>query len=161
MGPIREEHLLAIVSLQQSLYHYCNELDTGATRIQDWFTPDCTFTVGGTTWHGREGVRRHYDDDAEAVKRLCEGGVKTVRHAMLNPRITVRDNGEAVVELIFLNFSAGGETPHFGKASPAVVADTSLVCRRDADGRWLIHDFVGTPLFFGDDPYMNTVLTEM
>lgn len=161
MIDIREEQLFDIVSLEQTLYHYCNELDSGATRIQDYFTEDCTFIVGETTWSGRAGVRKHYDDDAEAVKKLCKDGIKTVRHAMLNVRIQIKDDGSAVVDLIFLNFSAGGKGPFLGSASPAVVADTRMTCKRDANGRWLIHEFLGTPLFFGDDPYMNTVLQEM
>lgn len=161
MIDIRREHLFDIVSLEQTLYHYCNELDSGATRIQDWFTQDCTFTVGGTTWLGRAGVRQHYDDDAKAVRELCKDGVKTVRHGMLNLRIAVQDDGSAIADFIFLNFSAGGSPPHFDAASPAVVADTRLVCRRDAAGHWLIDDFVGTPLYFGSDPYMNTVLKQM
>ena len=161
MIDIRPEHLFDIVSLQQTLYHYCNELDSGATCIQDYFTEACTFTVGSTTWKGRAGVRKHYDDDAEAVKRLCKDGIKTVRHAMLNERIAIQDDGSAVIDFIFLNFSAGGQPPHMGAASPTVVADTRMVCRRGAEGQWLIDEFVGTPLFFGDDPYMNTVLQEM
>jgi hypothetical protein len=161
MRQIRKDQLFDIISLEQTLYDYCNELDSGATRIQDYFTEDCTFVVGETTWKGRTGVRLHYDEDAKAVKRLCKDGVKTVRHAMLNLRVQVRDDGTAMADLIFLNFSAGGVGPFMDAASPAVVADTRLECRRGADGGWLIHTFHGTPLFFGADPYMNTVLREM
>lgn len=160
MIDIRREHLFDIVSLEQTLYHYCNELDSGAAHIQDYFTDDCIFVVGETTRKGRAGVRRYYDEDAEAVKRLCKDGIKTVRHAMLNPRIQIQDDGSALVDLIFLNFSAGGKGPFPDAASPTVVADTHMTCRRDAGGRWLIHEFLGTPLFFGNDPYMNTVLQQ-
>jgi hypothetical protein len=80
---------------------------------------------------------------------------------MLNLRVEVHDDGTATANLIFLNFSAGGTGPFMDAASPAVVADTRLECRRGADGDWLIHEFHGTPLFFGADPYMNTVLSEM
>src|SRR5258708_3866956 len=140
MTSIRKDHLFDIVSLEQALYDYCDELDSGALQIQDYFTADCTFLVGGTTWTGRAGVRQHYDDDAKAVKQLCKDGIKTVRHAMLNLRIRIHDNGDAIAQLIFLNFSAGGTPPHMDAASPAVVADTRMVCRRDAAGRWLIHE---------------------
>jgi ketosteroid isomerase-like protein len=157
----RPEHLFDIVSLEQTLYRYCNEIDSGASRIQDYFTEDCTFTVGQTTWRGRAGVRKHYDDDAESVKKLCKDGIKTVRHAMLNLRIEIQDDGSAVANLIFMNFSAGGTPPFFNGASPTVVADTRMVCKRGADGGWLIHEFLGTPLFFGDDPYINTVLRDV
>ena len=161
MRTISKDHLFDILSLQQTLYDYCAEIDAGAARVQDYFAPDCVFTVGGTAWLGREGVRQHYDDDAQSVKRLCKDGVKVVRHAMLNPRIAIQDDGSAVVGLIFLNFSAGGQPPFFDGASPTVVADTRMTCRRDADGRWLIHEFTGTPLFFGNDPYINAVLRDL
>lgn len=161
MPGMTRDQMFDMMSLEQALYAYCDELDSGALRIQDYFTPDCSFKVGETVWRGRAGVRQHYDDDAEAVKRLCKDGIKTVRHAMLNLRIAVHDDGSASARFIFLNFSAGGAGPHMDAASPAVVADTSLACRRDAAGNWLIHDFLGTPLFFGNDPYMNTVLQQM
>lgn len=161
MIDIRPEDLFDIISLEQTLYHYCNELDSGAARIQDYFTEDCSFKVGDTIWKGREGVRRHYDDDAQAVKDLCKDGIKTVRHAMLNLRVTIQEDRSALAELIFMNFSASGHGPFLNAASPAVVADTRLVCRRDEGGRWLIDAFEGTPLFYGNDPYMNTVLRQM
>lgn len=161
MIEIREAHLFDMISLEQTLYHYCNELDSGAERIQDYFTPDCVFQVGDTVWNGRAGVRQHYDDDARAVRELCKDGIKTVRHAMLNLRIMIQDDGSAIADLIFLNFSAGGTGPFLNAASPTVVADTRMTCRRGDGGRWLIDTFVGTPLFFGSDPYMNTVLRQM
>jgi hypothetical protein len=161
MLDIRKEHLFDIISLEQTLYHYCNDLDSGAERIQDYFTEDCVFKVGETTWNGRSGVRQHYDDDAKAVQELCKDGIKTVRHAMLNLRIQIHDDGSAVADLIFLNFSAGGKGPFLNAASPTVVADTQMTCRRDGSGRWLIHEFEGTPIFYGNDPYMNTVLRQM
>jgi hypothetical protein len=161
MIDIRKEDLFDIISLQQTLYHYCNELDSGAERIQDFFTDDCIFKVGETVWNGRAGVRRHYDDDAKAVKELCKDGIKTVRHAMLNLRINIQDDGSAAAELIFINFSAGGKGPFLNAASPTVVADTQMICRRDENGCWLIAEFEGTPLFYGNDPYMNTVLRQM
>ena len=161
MTDIRKEDLFDIISLEQTLYHYCNELDSGAGRIQDYFTENCVFKVGGTTWNGRAGVRQHYDDDAKAVKELCKDGIKTVRHAMLNLRINIQEDGSAIAELIFMNFSAGGQGPFLNAASPTVVADTRLVCLRGEKGRWLIAEFEGTPLFYGNDPYMNTVLRQM
>lgn len=160
MIDIRKEHVFDMISLEQTLYHFCNEIDSGATRIQDYFTDDCIFVVGGRTWNGRTGVRQHYDDDAKAVQTLCKDGIKTVRHAMLNLRIRILDDGSAMADMIFLNFSAGGRGPFLDAASPTVVADTRMTCRRDGNGRWLIHEFHGTPLFFGNDPYMNTVLRQ-
>ena len=161
MIDIRQENLFDIISLEQTLYHYCNELDSGAEHIQDYFTEDCLFKVGETTWTGRAGVRKHYDDDARAVKELCKDGIKTVRHAMLNLRIGIQPDGSAIAELIFINFSAGGTGPFLNAASPTVVADTRMTCRRDHAGRWLIAEFEGMPLFYGNDPYMNTVLRKM
>ena len=146
---------------KQALYDYCHHLDSGARRIEEYFAEDCIFVVGETTWKGRAGVRQHYDDDAKAVQTLCEDGIKTVRHAMLNLRIRIQDDRSASADFIFLNFSAGGKGPFMNAASPAVVADTRMVCRRDGHGQWRIHEFYGTPLFFGDDPYMNTVLRRM
>jgi hypothetical protein len=161
MITIDKDHIADMLAIEQTLYAYCDELDSGASRIENFFTEDCTFVVGETTWKGHAGLRQHYDEDARAVKALCKDGVKTVRHAMLNLRIQMQRDGTAAVKLLFLNFSAGGHGPFVDAASPTVVADTRLTCKRDATGQWRIHDFHGKPLFFGVDPYMNTVLSKM
>jgi hypothetical protein len=161
MRKLDPNHLFDMLSLEQTLYDYCHELDAGAARVTDYFTEDCVFVVGESTWRGHAGLRDHYAADAEAVRTYYEGGVRTVRHGLLNVRSQVRDGGEATVELIFLNFSAGGAAPFLKASAPTVVADTRLECRRDDAGFWRIREFYARPLYFGDDPYLNTVLREM
>lgn len=161
MRAISEKHLFDMISLEQTLYDYCHELDSGARRVTDYFTEDCLFVVGGTAWHGHDGLREHYAADAQAVKTYYQDGRRTVRHALLNQRIRVHGDGKATVDLIFLNFSAGGAPPFVRSSAPTVVADTRLECLRDAAGHWRIHEFHATPQYFGDDPYLNTVLLQM
>ena len=161
MRTIDRNRIFEMISIEQTLYDYCHELDAGAARVTDYFTEDCIFVIGETTWHGHAGLRDHYAEDAKAVQARYEGGVRTVRHGLLNLRIQVHDAGTATVELIFLNFSAGGKAPFLGESAPTVVADTRLECRCAEDGRWRIHEFYATPLFFGSDPYLNTVLGQM
>lgn len=161
MRRIGKDHLFDIVAIQQMLYDYCHELDTGAWNLADYFTPDCIFLVGESVWNGHAGLKQHYDDDKKAVLENCKDGLRTVRHGMVNERISVHGDGTATVELIFLNFSAGGKAPFVQSSAPTVVADTRLECQRDEDGTWRIHEFYGKPLFFGNDPFMNTVLMNM
>lgn len=161
MRRIDKDQLFDIVAIQQMLYDYCHELDAGALNVTDYFTPDCTMIVGASAWHGHDGVRRHYDDDKRAVAEHCKDGLRTVRHAMANERISVQAGGTASVELIFLNFSAHGHGPFTQASAPTVVADTTMALRLEPDGLWRIRHFDGKPLFFGDDPFMNSVLMEM
>ena len=161
MRTIEERHVPQIIALEQTLYDYCAELDAGAARVTDYFTQDCTFHVGETTWHGHEGLEAHYAADRDYVKSYYKDGLRTVRHGLLNQRITISDEGTATVDLIFLNFSAGGAPPFIGGSAPTVVADTRLECLRGPDGHWRIRHFTAQPLFFGQDPYLNEVLAEM
>lgn len=161
MRTIDKDQLFDIIAIQQMLYDYCQELDAGAANVTDYFTQDCLFLVGETVWNGHAGLRQHYDDDQRAVKEHCKDGLRTVRHGMVNERISIHDGGTATVELLFLNFSAHGRGPFVHSSSPTVVADTRLELRRGPAGQWRIAEFYGKPLFFGDDPFMNTVLMEM
>ena len=161
MRTIDEKHIAAMIALEQTLYDYCAELDAGAARVTDYFTEDCVFHIGETVWRGHAGLREHYAADAEAVKTSYQDGRRTVRHGLLNLRIRILDAASASVDLIFLNFSAGGPPPFVRNSAPTVVADTRLECARDAAGQWRIRHFQAQPLFFGDDPYLNTVLAEM
>ncbi len=161
MRTIDPAHIPAMIALEQTLYDYCAELDAGAARVTDYFTGDCTFHIGETVWRGHAGLREHYAADAEAVRTYYKDGRRTVRHGLLNLRIRIHDQVSATVDLIFLNFSAGGQPPFKGDSAPTVVADTRLECQCDAAGHWRIRHFQAQPLFFGDDPYLNTVLAEM
>jgi hypothetical protein len=161
MRRIGKDQLYDIVAIQQMLYDYCHELDAGAERVTDYFTEECTMIVGESAWYGHKGVRQHYADDKKAVAENCKDGLRTVRHAMVNQRITVGDDGTASVELIFLNFSAHGHGPFTQASTPTVVADTTVELKRGADELWRIHHFDGKPLFFGDDPFMNSILMDM
>jgi len=161
MRTIERDHLFDIIAIQQMLYDYCHELDAGAANVTDYFTEDCVFLVGETVWNGHAGLTQHYDADKQAVLDHCKDGLRTVRHGMVNERISIHDRDSATVELLFLNFSAHGHGPFVHASAPTVVADTTLKMKRGADGHWRIHEFDGKPLFFGDDPFMNTVLMEM
>ena len=161
MRTIDEKHIPAMIALEQMLYDYCAELDAGAARVTDYFTEDCAFHIGETVWHGHAGLEEHYAADREAVKAYYKDSRRTVRHGLLNLRIRIQDAASATVDLIFLNFSAGGAPRYKGDSAPTVVADTRLECARDANGHWRIRHFQAQPLFFGDDPYLNTVLAEM
>jgi len=161
MRRIEKDHVHDIVAIQQMLYDYCHELDEGALKVTDYFTEDCTFIVGESAWYGHRGLNQHYHADKQAVAENCKDGLRTVRHAMANERISMREDGTASVELIFLNFSAHGHGPFTQASAPTVVADTTLELVRSPDGFWRIRHFDGKPLFFGDDPFMNSVLMEM
>ncbi len=150
-----------MICIEQMLYDYCAELDSGAVNVTDYFTEDCVFLVGGTTWNGHAGLGDHYADDRKCVAIYYEDGKRTVRHGLLNLRITVESAHRAKVDVIFLNFSAGGKGPFKQQSAPTVVADTNMTLLLGADGYWRMDKFYATPRFFGDDPYLNTILAEM
>jgi len=161
MRRIDKDQLFEIITIQQMLYDYCHELDAGAANVTDYFTPDCIFIVGESVWNGHAGLRQHYDADQQAVKERSKDGLRTVRHGVVNERISVHEGGAATVELLFLNFSAHGKGPFVHASAPTVVADTRLELKRGPDGDWRIAEFYAKPLFFGGDPFMNSVLMEM
>ena len=161
MRTIDKDHIFEIIAIQQMLYDYCHELDDGGEKVTDYFTSDCIFNVGESVWNGHAGLRQHYDADRKAVAERSKDGVRTVRHGLINQRINVLGGGAASVELIFVNFSAHGHGPYTNASAPTVVADTRMEMRQGEDGFWRIHEFYAKPLFFGDDPFMNSVLMEM
>ncbi|MDG2004376.1 MAG: nuclear transport factor 2 family protein [Novosphingobium sp.] len=161
MRTIDRDQAFAIIAIQQMLYDYCHELDDGAERVTDYFTPNCIFNVGESVWNGHEGLEEHYAADRKAVAERSKDGVRTVRHGLINQRIDVQNGGAASVDLIFVNFSAHGHGPFTHASAPTVVADTRMEMKQGADGFWRIHEFTATPLFFGDDPMLNSVLMEM
>ncbi len=41
---------------------------------------------------------------------------------------------------------------------PTIVADCRMEFRRDTDGKWRISLFDSTPMFIGNDPFLNAAV---
>jgi hypothetical protein len=66
------------------------------------------------------------------------------------------DHGSA--QFMLVNYSGEGKAPILNLVGPTIVADCRMEFRRDADGEWRISLFDSTPMFIGNDPFLNAAV---
>lgn len=148
------------LALCQLISDYCYELDlTGGINAYCFFTPEGRLDVGTMTIAGRDEMKSFYANLVKRVQGEEPGGARTTRHVASNIRIEFKDDDHAHVAFIAMNYSSSGRPPIFGGTIPTVISDALCVCERGADGKWLIAEFTGTPIFIGDDPLQRAILT--
>lgn len=107
--------------------------------VEDLFTEDGTYDLGGWTHTGREAIREFYD-----TRRAK--GPRTSRHLFTNLRMhPPTTDSDATGTTVLTLHAHDGEPPH--PLSPVMVADYADTYRRDDDGRWLFHTRNVTFLF--------------
>lgn len=149
----------AVLELQQLVSDYCFDLDdTQGLNAHTFFDEACVVQIGAIALHGIEEVIEFYEDLAHIVQAQEPGAVRTTRHAFTNFRCAIGDNGTATLDFLIANYSANGRPPVSCGTAPTVISDCRLRCRRDADARWRILEFTGSPVFMGDDPVQNKLL---
>lgn len=161
MAEFTGERASDALGLQQLIADYCYELDlTGGIDSYRFFTEDGFLEVGTMSFRGHEEMKAFYKGFMEQVRASESTGKRTTRHVFTNLRIGFEGRDEAVVDFIVMNFSSGGSPPILGATAPTVISDARCKCRRGTDGEWLIAEFTGAPIFIGDDPLQQKVLSE-
>lgn len=142
--------------IQQLILDWAHDLDiNGGFRVADLCTADCSYSVGGKYQSGRDAVLEFYTNRAERIRTQQRDGVRTQRHSVTNIRVALKDEQNATVRFLVVNYSAEGKAPAMDLKGPTIVADSRMECRRDDDGEWRIALFDSEPVFIGNDPFLN------
>lgn len=140
----------AAVELEQLSIDYWRDIDfNDARKLHEFYTEDCSFAAGENTYRGRDGIKAFYD-----IARAAKVGM-TTRHSMSNLHVVVHDHTCATIEFLIMSYRGAGKLPVTGLQGPALVSDGRMECRREADGKWRITSFAGTPVFMGNDPVLE------
>jgi len=155
MPRFNQQNAVDAIEVQQLIVDWGYELDAhGGADIAGFCTDNCQYIVGGMTHHGHADVAQFYAARNERVRTQQKDGVRTQRHTISNFRVTFSDQDHAIVNFILVNYSAEGKAPALNLVGPTIVADCRMKCRREA-GEWRISLFDSTPVFIGNDPFLN------
>lgn len=156
-----QENALSVISIQQLVADWGYDLDIhGGMNVAALCTADCHYLVGGVLHQGPEPITKFYTARNERVATQQKDGIRTQRHTITNHRVTFTDADKAAATFILVNYSGEGKAPILNLVGPTIVADCSMEFRRDADGEWRISLFDSTPLFIGNDPFLNAAVVK-
>ena len=145
------ESAIMVIELQQLIAEFAHEIDFNSGRnITDFYTEDGTFAVGDYTHRGHAAIRKFYAEREQRIPGQHKDGIRVAVHTFLNPRVEVQDKDNATIFFTNVNYAGEGHPPVLGTIQPAMVT----VCRMV----WRIAWFSGTPLFVGNDPFVNKAL---
>jgi len=151
-----QETAQSAVAVNQLIAEWGYELDiNNGTTITDLLTTDCKYAVGGTVFNDHAGIKQFYAARNERVRTQQKDGVRTQRHSITNQVLSFPDRTHATATFTLVNYSAGGKPPIMDLVGPTIIADVRMAFRREADGLWRIAEFDSTPVFIGNDPFLN------
>jgi len=161
MKTLSHDSAIVAIQLQQLLMQFADELDSHDGRETANFYADAgRFLVGNRVYEGRDAIAKFYDDRAIRVAHEEPGGVRTGRHTYVNPHVSIRDDNNASMHFICVYFSAAGKAPIRDCEGPTVIADGTMDFQRDAAGDWKIMEFRSTPVFLGNDTFVNSIVAK-
>jgi hypothetical protein len=156
MPRFNQETVVSAMEVQQLIVEWGYELDlNNAQDITGLCTDDCTYFLAGKPHVGHALIKDFYAARNERVRTQQKDSVRTQRHTISNFRTTFEDADNATVNFLLVNYSKEGTAPALDLVGPTIVADCRMQCRRGADGEWLISLFDSTPVFIGNDPFLN------
>jgi hypothetical protein len=156
MPKFDQQTAVAAMEIQQLVSEWVAELDfNGGLTMPRLITEDCEYFVGGTLYRGHAPVLKFYTDRGERVRTQQRDGVRTQRHTVSTFRISFPAAGETEFFFTLVNYSAEGKAPALNLVGPTIIADCRMQARREADGEWRISLFDSTPVFIGNDPFLN------
>lgn len=159
MPRLDPESASATIALQQLIVDWGHDLDAnGGSNVAELCTGDCDYIVGGTSYRGHDPVRAFYAARNARVATQQRDGVRTQRHTISNFRTSFQAADAATVTFLLVNYSAEGKAPALNLVGPTIIADCRMDFRRGADGEWRIALFDSTPVFIGNDPFLNAAV---
>ncbi|MGB8363126.1 MAG: nuclear transport factor 2 family protein [Rhizomicrobium sp.] len=156
-----QETAKSAMEIHQLIAEWGEELDAnGGLAVTRLCTEDCQYLVGGKTLRGHAAVQKFYSDRGERVRTQQKDGIRTQRHTITNLRVSFRAGIDAEVKFIIVNYSAEGRAPAMNLVGPTIIADCRMECRLESDGEWRIALFDSTPVFVGNDPFLNATVVQ-
>ena len=156
MPSFNQDTAAKAVAVQQLIAEWGYELDiNNGTTMDRLVTDDCRYLVGGTPHLGPRAVLAFYAARNERVRTQQKDGVRTQRHTITNHRFSFPGPDYAHATFLLVNYSQEGPAPALNLVGPTIIADCSMEFRLGADGEWRIALFDSTPVFIGNDPFLN------
>ena len=156
MPRFTQETATAALEVQQLILEWGHELDMNAARdITALCTQDCTYYLAGKPHTGHDAIKAFYAARNDRVSKLQKDGIRTQRHAISNLLVEFPEPSKAAVRFTIINYSKEGKPPALDLVGPTIVADCKMEAKLEADGEWRISMFDSTPIFIGNDPFLN------
>lgn len=156
MPRLAPENAGAAMELQCMVAEFFYEIDVnGGAHVTEFYAPDAAFLLGDFKYQGHAAIAKFYADRAERIRVEQKDGIRAARHSFTNFRAAFQDKTHATINFINVQFSGEGKIPVRDFTGPTMVVDCQMQCRRDADGQWRIVMFQGSPVFVGNDPFLN------
>jgi hypothetical protein len=153
------EAAVTVTELQQLVVDFGRDVDfNDARNMADFYAEDGLLVAGNASCRGRSAIGKFYADRNERVRSEQKDGVRTVRHAYTNVQIVIEGPQRAIVNFGSINYSGPGTPPLTGHVGPTLFSDCQMTLRREANGQWLITDFRASPVFVGNDPFLNRTM---
>ncbi len=147
----------------QVVAEWTHDLDHhGGAHVHELCAEGCNYRVGGTVLHGPAEVAAFYTARNERVRADQRNGVRTQRHTVSNARVSRPGESNRIdIDFILVNYSAEGAPPVRGVIGPSIIADCAMQLLPDHHCRsWRIGTFASTPVFIGDDPFLNAAVLD-
>ena len=161
MPRITPENATSRIEIEQLVLDWGYDLDMhGGMNVAPLCTDDCHYLVGGTLHRGHAPVQAFYAARNERVAAQQKDGIRTQRHTISNMRINFPAEDAGTAQFLLVNYSAEGKAPILNLIGPTIVADCHMEFRRKSDGEWRISFFDSTPIFIGNDPFLNAAVVQ-
>lgn len=155
------ENAVSKLEIEQLVIDWGYDLDLhGGMHVAPLCTTDCHYLVGGTLHQGHGPILAFYTARNERVAAQQKDGIRTQRHTITNMRVHFADADHAAAQFMLVNYSGEGKAPILNLVGPTIVADCRMEFRRESDGEWYISLFDSTPMFIGNDPFLNAAVVK-
>ena len=121
----------------------------GGAGVEDLFTADGVYQLGGQLLEGRGQIRAFY-------RARREQGHRTSRHLFSNLRVVPEGVRRVRCDSVLTLYAADGEPPY--PAAPIAIADYRDTCVLEDDGQWRFRER-RTAIIFGEVPHRITQWT--
>ncbi|MFT3964583.1 MAG: nuclear transport factor 2 family protein [Sphingobium sp.] len=159
MARFGKDEAADVLALHQLVADWCYRLDIhDCVGVEALCTADVEYLVGGVAHRGRDAVAAFYAARNERVRKHQRDGVRTQRHSVSNFRVAFTGKERASIAFLLVNYSAEGPAPALNLIGPTIIADSRFECAREDDGEWRIALFDSTPVFIGNDPFLNAAV---
>lgn len=127
-----------VVAIGQLINKWAKEIDdNNGVGVGPMLTLDCTYSVPGQTYEGREQVVRYYEDRLASL-RASPSGVPVHRHVISNLCVDFTGPDSAEASFVMVYYSQISALAGNSNADPVLIGDGDMVLRREADGVWRI-----------------------
>jgi ketosteroid isomerase-like protein len=133
------------------MQHWYDVNLNGGKTVHELYAEDGLFTVGPQERRGPKEIREFYEARAKR-------GVRTARHVLTNFRVVPGSDNGVMRATGTVSLYVGDAPPPLPSKPAVLMADLINEYVRAVDGRWLYKLHRLSPIFVGDDPFVQHAL---